>query len=50
MTFSRFDEASKKEIAVPALDKQRKILSDLQRKVLVKDLPGNQKASLRVVK
>lgn len=50
MRFSRFDEAFKKEITMPTIEKQREILSALERRKLVKDLPGNQKAKLRSVK
>jgi len=49
MQFSRFDKDFKREIQIP-IEKQKKILSDIERRELVKDLPGNQKAKLRRVK
>lgn len=46
MKFSRFDD---KKTTLP-IEKQREILTALERRRLVKDLPGNQKAKLRSVK
>jgi len=42
MTFSRFDSDVKNVITLP-IEKQKQMLKDIERRELVKNLPGEQK-------